>query len=123
MTFRQISQKFYLVIPSFLVQKTINYPSPFLNHIMATKMRRHTKKTLLVKPTPQISQTNGKHKKKRSSISLKTSSPVHGIAILIYINMKLPSLLAFLSKFSSRSGNNGTKKYCRFVETLFSNHC
>jgi hypothetical protein len=42
---------------------------------MATKMLHHTKKTLLVKPTPRISQTKGKHKKKYSTIGLKTSSP------------------------------------------------
>jgi hypothetical protein len=85
MTFWHISQKFYLVTPSFLVQQTINYPSPNPNHIMATKMLHHTKKTLLVKPTPRISQTNGKHKKKCSSIGLKTSSQ----AKKLYLCMEL----------------------------------
>lgn len=75
MTFQQISQKCYLVTPSFLVQQTINYSFPYLNHIMATKMLHHMNKTLHVKATPRISQTNGKHKKKCSFIALKTSSP------------------------------------------------
>ena len=75
MTFQQILQKCYLVTLSFLVQQTMNYPSPYLNHIMATKMLHHMNKTLLLMPTPRISHTNGKHKKKCSFIVLKTSSP------------------------------------------------
>lgn len=75
MTFQQISQKCYSVTPSFLVQQTINYSPPYLNHIMANKMLHHMNKTLLVKPTPRISQTNGKHKMKCSFSALKTSSP------------------------------------------------
>lgn len=76
MTFQQISQKCYPVTPSFLVQQTINYSPPHLNHIMANKRLHHMNKTLLVKLTPRISRTNGQHKKKCSFSALKTSSPV-----------------------------------------------